>query len=179
MGGEVVKSMNVGRSLIQKLKAKIQCKEHYQLQSSLEETRLSWYAASVANIKQSEFNAQTVPISIKLCRTHSQEGVHVQDWQQKYHTITDSKNSMQRTLPIAIKPWGNQVFAVTVLKSSFGSRDIKQTNSMHRQYQFQSQSVRPNTRPWLQRIDCIICADKHQIRNALSIAYISYACNQL
>ena len=98
--------------------ARNQCKEHYQLQSSLEETRylqqLSWYAASVAGIKQSEFNAQTVPISIKLCIAHSQEGVDVQDWQQKHHTITDSKNSMQGTLPIAIKPWGNQVLATTV-----------------------------------------------------------------
>jgi hypothetical protein len=56
------------------------------------------------DIKQSEFNAQTVPISIKLCIAHSQEGVDVQDWQQKHHTITDSKNSMQGTLPIAIKP---------------------------------------------------------------------------
>ena len=27
------------------------------------------------DIKQSEFNAQTVPISIKLCIAHSQEGV--------------------------------------------------------------------------------------------------------
>ena len=119
------------RTITQSLTARIQCKEHYQLHSGLEETRylqqLSWYATSVADINQSEFNAQTVPISIKLCISHSQEGVDVQDWHQKHHTITNSKNSMQRTLPIAIMPWGTQVFAVTVLKWSFGSRDIKQS----------------------------------------------------
>jgi hypothetical protein len=59
--------------------------------------------------------------ALKYSERNRQQYVHRSKIVNPSQGSSDSKKSMQRTLPIAIKPWGNQVFAATIsIKESIG-----------------------------------------------------------